>query len=281
MLSTIKLLTRYSKHGVHVRNGDRFEFRGRGDSRPSRPVSGKPVFRELGLAILSPMKLRWWNIEYLGVLSGLFLLTILTSSGQADFKISGTVMDTTGAFVARARVRLFSADRVRETTTEAGGSFVFSSVPPGIYDLEAGSDGFQTATTEDVRVLDKDITQLSFTIQPGTGSGRCVFSISGSAAKASGLSYDQRVDETNFIGMALDPSGAPLSGTSFTLLSSNRTWTVTSDNKGLARFVGLQPGKYSVNFSHQGYSGEPRSVRITRENLTKLTTVLEPTGACR
>jgi hypothetical protein len=227
------------------------------------------------------MKLCWWKFEWLGALLGLFFLAILTSSGQANLKISGTVMDTTGAFVARAKVRLFSADRVRETITSDGGNFEFSSVPLGIYDVEAGSDGFQTAITEGVRVADKDTTQLSFTIQPGTGSGRCVIAISGSAAKASGLSYDQRIDETNFVGMALDPSGAPLSGTSFTISSSSGTRTATSDGKGVARFVGLEPGKYSLSFSHQGYRGESRPIRITRENLTRITVVLEPNEACR
>jgi hypothetical protein len=146
--------------------------------------------------------------------------------------------------------------------------------------LEAGGHGWTFTTTEGLRVTDKNLTQLSLTIQPGTHSGRCVIAISGSAAKASGLFYDQRVDETNLIGMALDPSGTPLSAASFTLSSSDRKWTVTSDDKGVARFVGLQPGKYSVNLSHEGYWDESWPVRITRENLTRITTVLEPTGAC-
>jgi Carboxypeptidase regulatory-like domain len=232
-------------------------------------------FPGLSLGILSPMKLRWRN-----VLFGLFLLANLTSFSQSGFTISGTVMDVTGGFV-RATVRLFSADRVREITTNEQGNFVFTNVSPGTYDLEAGGDGWTFATTEGLHVTDKNLTQLSVTVQPGTHSGRCVIAISGSAAKASGLFYDQRVDETNLIGMALGPSGAPLSAASFTLSSSDRTWTVTSDEKGVARFVGLQPGKYSINLSHEGYWGESRPVRITRENLTRITTVLEPTGACR
>jgi hypothetical protein len=227
------------------------------------------------------MRLRWWNVECLCFLFGLFLLAILTSSGQSGFKVSGRVTEISGGFVARAKVRLFSADRVRETITNDHGDFEFVGVPQGIYDVEVGSDGFRTVTTEGVRVKDEDVPELSFSLQPGSGNGRCVIGISGSAARASGLFYDQRVNETNLIAMALDPSGAPLSGTSFTLSGlGGSSWTATSDDKGVARFVGLQPGKYAVNLSREGYLGESRSVRIARENLTRITTVLEPTGAC-
>jgi len=218
-------------------------------------------------------------VAWLTVVCGVVLLVSFTSFSQSGFTISGTVTYVTGGFV-RATVRLFSADRVREITTDDHGNFVFTDVSPDTYDLEAGGDSWTWATTEGIRVTDKNLTQLSLIVRPGTTSGRCVIAISGSAARASGLFYGRRVDETNLIGMALDPSGAALADATLVISSANQTWTVTSNDEGVARFVGLEPGKYMLRLSHIGYWGESRPLRVTRENLTRITTVLEPTGAC-
>ena len=218
-------------------------------------------------------------VAWLTVVCGVVLLVSFTSFSQSGFTISGIVMDDAGGFV-RATVRLFSADRVRGITTDDHGNFVFTDVSPGTYDLEAGGDSWTWATTEGIRVTDRNLTQLSLIVRPGTTSGRCVISISGSAARASGLFYDRRVDETNLIGMALDPSGAALADATLVISSANQTWTVTSNDKGVAQFVGLEPGKYTLKLSHVGYLGELVSIRVTRENLTRITVVLEPTGAC-
>lgn len=61
-------------------------------------------------------------------------------------KVSGTVVDTSGALMARATVRLQSANgTIRGTTqTDSNGAFDLSGLPPGIYRLVVSNTDFET-----------------------------------------------------------------------------------------------------------------------------------------
>jgi hypothetical protein len=68
-----------------------------------------------------------------------------TVSGQAYFgTVSGVLTDSTGAVVAGAKVILTDQQKgfTFTTTSESSGSYLFRSIPPGVYRVSADSKGF-------------------------------------------------------------------------------------------------------------------------------------------
>lgn len=70
------------------------------------------------------------------------------SSQTLPGSIRGTVVDQSGALVAGARVRLSREDQTikREVLSDSDGEFLFTSVPPGPFQLAVTSEGFATQT---------------------------------------------------------------------------------------------------------------------------------------
>src|SRR5437773_2478246 len=75
----------------------------------------------------------------------LFLLCCGFASAQS-LVISGTVQDPAGAAMPEVPVRLVSGPESKTQATKFDGSFVFTQVSPGSYDLIVERDGFKPAT---------------------------------------------------------------------------------------------------------------------------------------
>ena len=95
------------------------------------------------------------NVSSVLLLAGALLtLAPTTTSAQAGFgTITGTVRDTSGAEIPGATVRVLHNDRperaqASETVTDAQGGFTVSDLAPGPYRIEAGLDGFETASNQ-------------------------------------------------------------------------------------------------------------------------------------
>jgi hypothetical protein len=83
----------------------------------------------------------------------LFLACCITGMAQSSTSsVNGTVTDPQGNVVAGATVTLTNAQKnfTRTQTTTDGGSFAFSLIPPGQYQLEAEAKGFKKAVLTDV-----------------------------------------------------------------------------------------------------------------------------------
>src|SRR5258708_33632607 len=81
-----------------------------------------------------------------GVIVLCLLATLATINGQSvTGQISGTVTDPAGAVMVGVRVQLTHdvSRQVREFTTEANGSFVFTGLVPGSYSLHIAQTGFR------------------------------------------------------------------------------------------------------------------------------------------
>jgi hypothetical protein len=82
--------------------------------------------------------------------ASLFLLlsTVYQLVAQGPYTIVGTVTDQSGASIPGAVVsaRQRGKSAARTTTTDESGSFQFSAVPTGAFDLEVKSEGFTPAT---------------------------------------------------------------------------------------------------------------------------------------
>src|SRR5216683_3352920 len=108
------------------------------------------------------------------VLTCLFVLLVQTQTafGQVDQgSVSGTVQDASGAVVPNAKVTLLNKDvgLSLETTTKAGGEYIFTPVRIGNYSVSATAPGFSTTTQENLHV---DLAQhLTVNIQLKTEEG--------------------------------------------------------------------------------------------------------------
>jgi hypothetical protein len=96
--------------------------------------------------------------------------------GQAI--IAGVVRDQTGAAIPGASVYL---DKIHETHTDAHGTYVFSGVPPGLYELRVQSGGFQTFVLAHVPAAPDEVTKADVALQVGSLSE----SVEVSASRAS------------------------------------------------------------------------------------------------
>src|SRR5579871_3970303 len=74
------------------------------------------------------------------------LFATMWCAWAADFSLTGTIVDTTGAAIAGASVQLQSANRklLRTTESDTSGSFAVSGLPGGNYRLVIARADFET-----------------------------------------------------------------------------------------------------------------------------------------
>lgn len=86
-------------------------------------------------------------------------------------KITGTVLDPSGAVIPRAQVNLFdsSGGNFQAETNEMG-FFYFVGVPPGTYRIEVHSPGFQTYAVEQIPLEPRQSIAFEIVLQVGTVS---------------------------------------------------------------------------------------------------------------
>lgn len=91
-----------------------------------------------------------------------------TAAQPANATLSGRVIDSSGAVVSAATVRLTpeSGAAARDTLTAADGTFTLSEVPPGAHELTAETPGF-SLTQVRVRMAGRPVT-LEMVLRPGT-----------------------------------------------------------------------------------------------------------------
>ncbi|HLJ17558.1 MAG TPA: TonB-dependent receptor, partial [Bryobacteraceae bacterium] len=84
-------------------------------------------------------------------LSGVLLVAnLLVLRAQTNGSIVGTAYDASGAVIPKAKVSLTNVNTQAKRTadTDSSGNYVFSELPPGVYNVSAAFSGFQNATVE-------------------------------------------------------------------------------------------------------------------------------------
>jgi len=83
--------------------------------------------------------------------------------------LRGTVRDDSGALVAAAQITLTENSKglVRESQSDSGGSFLFTSVIPGEYSIRAGKEGFNTEQIHGLRIEVGEQASLAITLHVG------------------------------------------------------------------------------------------------------------------
>ncbi|HEV8147614.1 MAG TPA: TonB-dependent receptor [Bryobacteraceae bacterium] len=96
-------------------------------------------------------------------LSVFFLACVPVLTGQGSSRITGSVVDPSGAAVPKAAVSLLlhgGKQPVSSTVTNSDGQFSIEAVRPELYDLSIDSAGFQTYKLENVKVDPARTTDL-------------------------------------------------------------------------------------------------------------------------
>ena len=99
---------------------------------------------------------RIWKRSMLHVFSLAFILFLsaVNLAAQTTSTIEGTVRDNQGLAVAGVQVRVTSSELAieRTATTDADGSYRIATLPPGVYDIKASKDGFQSEVFKNLEV---------------------------------------------------------------------------------------------------------------------------------
>jgi len=228
-------------------------------------------------------------------------------SGQSGVTLRGTLVDILGGgYVGSVSLTLFSVDRVRVTKSDNEGRFEFANLPPGKSELIVEVQGFKTRKIENIEIASTPVDLGSVNMVLGTDpqsvlvGGHCrvnvprpndpraAFWVKQSYWPA--VSYNRRVDSTQMTGLVRvywsDPSNVFLADAKAQIRSVPKpdvSHVVLSNAQGEFSFAGVEPGKYEVVASHDGYmDSDPIAVWITRENLTRITLdMIEREVPCR
>lgn len=228
------------------------------------------------------MNLARKRLNLSALLLGICLLCAFPVRGQSSGKLEGTVLDASGGPVPGATVILFSDERVLTTKTNEQGEFEFAPLPSGVRYIEARSNGFKTVS---VPIADNTAQRVSLPpLEPGVGGGPCGFSYDLPPFAA----YVERSGNARLSGTVKDAYGAPLGGSSLKLMKADLHAPSTigqglkvffkevlaaqglANDEGEFQFTDLEPGWYTLDVSHEGYSDNAVRFWVARENLTKV-----------
>src|SRR2546422_5104653 len=112
----------------------------------------------------------WQNILTAAlVAAAVFFAAPLANAQSTGGRIRGTVIDTSGAAIAAARVTIINeATRTtRETDAGAGGEYIFLEVPVGTYEVNAQSAGFKKYVRKGIILNLNEVVNLDVTLQVG------------------------------------------------------------------------------------------------------------------
>ncbi len=87
--------------------------------------------------------------------------------------IEGTVLDTSGAAVPKAKVIVTNTDRnqaIRTITTDTSGVYSANFLPIGNYSISAEASGFKTTTRTGIVLNVNDVLKINVTMQVGVVS---------------------------------------------------------------------------------------------------------------
>ena len=105
-------------------------------------------------------------------LATLMILWLLKSNlaQTVNGTFRGTVTDASGAVVPGATVIVTSTATgvSRKATADAGGYYVLTELPPGVYDFKVISTGFATLESRGVPLLVNQAATVDFTLRPGS-----------------------------------------------------------------------------------------------------------------
>ncbi len=122
-----------------------------------------------------------------------FVVCTVLSAGAAPAagaagSIRGSVLDSGGVAVSGGSVSISGAGIRREMASRADGSFAFEALPPGIYQMSVGKNGYTPATIAEIAVTGGQTVSLSVTLAQSSFQSLQV--IGNVVARASGVTFN-------------------------------------------------------------------------------------------
>jgi hypothetical protein len=191
-------------------------------------------------------------------------------------RITGTLVDQTGALIPKAEVILKQAgQQTGKTSANAFGSFTFS-VQPGVYSLDVSSPGFETLTIRNITISGSEVKVLPPISLQVAAIGRCDDDDLQPPTFAFEAIDSNRGEVT---GEVVNNNGAFMRGVSVTIspsagrLPSSRTAT---DEWGKFTVTALRPGTYSLTASLPGHADfAVRAIVVTGGHRTRISPALQ------
>jgi len=186
------------------------------------------------------------GVSRLVLLCALLGGTTVVALGQSTATLSGTVTDASGGTVPNAKVAATNqaTDVVSVTQTDAAGSYLFPSLPIGVYRIEVSCPGFQTASVANLRL--EVATALTQNIQLKLGEATQRIEITADAAiiETTTTSMGQVINDKTV-------QDIPLNGRHFTDLSLLTPGTITPPANGFLSAPLRGQGSFGINTAGQ------------------------------
>lgn len=101
------------------------------------------------------MMMKWLTLSLFFVLSA-------AAQTQTTGRLTGSVIDQRASLIPSANVTVTNkaTGDERSTTTDEAGSFTFAFLAPGVYRVRVGANGFQTFTSENIKISIAESTSL-------------------------------------------------------------------------------------------------------------------------
>jgi hypothetical protein len=190
-------------------------------------------------------------------------------SGVATADLSGTITDPSGAVVPGAAVTLrnTATNIARTVQTDGEGRYRFSTISPGVYELNVEATGFKKLTTTDVELTVGQAAELDLSLEVGGTMGEVTVVAGAELIETARTSVASTVDERRIDNL-------PINGRNF-LNFSLTTSTLVRDNSptiGPAPTAGLNAGGQrarSNNVTIDGADNNDNSVNAVRGTVSQ------------
>jgi carboxypeptidase family protein len=174
--------------------------------------------------------------------------------GQPGTRVTGRVVDSTGAAIRNAEVTLRPQDsrNPRTTLVSEAGEFSFRAVPPGFYEMEAVSPGFRL-NLKFIRVpAEAELRIPAIALEVGQVGG-CPEQ---EQLAPPFVSWKTSYGQTGLGGQIRTVKGVPLALAKVKAVSLEPDFRITTRTgpDGAFHFHNLPPGDYSVRASSDGYA---------------------------
>ena len=228
------------------------------------------------------MRLLQKGLVVFAVLITAFMLATVNAMAQSGSSLTVHAVTKRGYPVRGLALVLASDDRVRIAETNGKGQFKFGNLPASKYVLEATYLEFPIATIRDIQLAAQGATDLSITVDPPggyfvrVGAAHCtLLNIRFVPGTLESIFYDERRDEESVQGtfgpeIAKGPGPVPTIVIFRVGQPEQVIAEVRPDINGTYHFSDLDPGKYQLQISREGfYTGMTVEFWVARGNTTR------------
>jgi hypothetical protein len=136
----------------------------------------------------------------------LSLCSILWGQAISTSKIKGTVQDPTGAAVAGAEVKVTqtATGATRTTTTGADGSYLFTELPIGPYQLEVSKEGFNRYVQTGIMLQVNSNPTIDVALKVGNMTEQVVVEASAAMVETENAGVGQVIDQQRVVDLPLN-----------------------------------------------------------------------------